>query len=72
MGRKYRTNKNGVGDYEVQTFMYKINILQVYIAQHREYSQYLIITLMEHNHYVAHLKLINQQYSKKFINIVLS
>ena len=28
---------------EVQTTMYKINKLQGYIVQHREYSQYFII-----------------------------
>ena len=30
----------GVGDKEVQTTMYKMNKLQGYIVQHREYSQY--------------------------------
>ena len=34
-----------VGDYEVQTTMYKINKLQGYIVQPREYSQNFIITL---------------------------
>ena len=33
--------KIGVGDEEVQTTMYKINKIQGYIIQHREYSQYL-------------------------------
>ena len=31
-------------DYEAQTTMYKINKLQGYIVQHREYTQYFIIT----------------------------
>ena len=39
--------KTGVGNSEVQTTMYKINRLQGYIAQHREYSQYFIITIKE-------------------------
>ena len=30
---------------EVQTTMYKINKLQGYLVQHREYSQYLIIAI---------------------------
>jgi len=30
---------------EVQTTMYKINKLQGYIIQHREYSQYFIIAI---------------------------
>ena len=34
-----------VGGKEVQTIMYKMNKLQRYIAQHREYSQYFIISL---------------------------
>ena len=38
-------DKIGVGDYEVQTTMYKVSKLQGYIAQHREYSQYFIITI---------------------------
>ena len=37
--------KIGEGDEEVQTTMYQINKLQGYIVQHREYSQYFIITL---------------------------
>ena len=37
-----------IGDEEVQTTMYKINKLQGYIVQHREYSQYFII-IMEYN-----------------------
>ena len=32
---------------EVQTTLYKINKLQGYIIQHREYSQYFIITISE-------------------------
>ena len=35
----------GVGNYEVQTILYKINKLQVYIVQHREYSQYFIMSI---------------------------
>ena len=38
-------SKTGAETYEVQTIMYKINKLQGYIVQHREYSQYFIITL---------------------------
>ena len=34
-----------VGDEEIQNTMCKINKLQGYIIQHREYSQYFIITL---------------------------
>ena len=37
--------KMRVGDEEVQTTMYKINKLQGYIVQHREYSQYFTVTL---------------------------
>ena len=43
--------------------MYKINKLQGYIAQHREYSEYFIITingvypLKIVIHYIVHLKL---------------
>ena len=38
--------KVGVGDKEVQTTTYyKINKLQGYVVQHREYSQYFIITI---------------------------
>ena len=39
------SSKIGVGDEEVQTTPYEINKLQGYIIQHREYSQYFIITL---------------------------
>ena len=35
----------GVRDKGVQNTMYKINKIQGYIAQHRQYSQYVIITL---------------------------
>ena len=44
--------------------MYKLNKLQGYIVQHREYSQYFIINikgikpLKIVNHYVVHLKFI--------------
>ena len=38
------TRKKLKSDEEVQTTMYKINKLQGYIVQHREYSQYFIIT----------------------------
>ena len=34
-----------VGEQEVQTTVYEINKLQGYIIQHREYNQYLIITV---------------------------
>ena len=43
--------------------MYKMNNLQGYIVQYREYSQYVIITmngiesLKIVNHYIVHLKL---------------
>ena len=39
--------KIGVGEEEVQTIdtMYKINKLQGYIIQHKEYSQHFIITI---------------------------
>ena len=37
----------GVGDSEIQTAMYKINELQGYIVQHREYSQHIRITIKE-------------------------
>ena len=37
--------KPGVGNKEVQTTMYEINKLQGYIVQHREYSQYFMITV---------------------------
>ena len=33
------------GDKKVKTTIYKINKPQGYIVQHREYSQYFIITL---------------------------
>ena len=35
----------GVRGSVVQTTMYKINELQGYIVQHREYSQYFIVTI---------------------------
>ena len=41
-----RRGKSAVGDLEAQTTMYEINKLQGYIVQHREYSQYIIITLI--------------------------
>ena len=34
-----------VGDEEVQTTRYKINKIQGYSVQHREYTQYFTITL---------------------------
>ena len=43
--RQRGKGQDGVGDQEVQTTMYKINKLQGYILQHREYSQYFIITI---------------------------
>ena len=33
------------GDKEVQTIMYELNKLRGYTVQHREYSQYLIMTV---------------------------
>ena len=44
-GERGKGGKIGAETYKVQTTMYKINKLQGYIAQHREYSQYFIITL---------------------------
>ena len=41
--RERGRSKIGVGDYEAQTTMHKINKLQGYIVQYREYSQYFII-----------------------------
>ena len=38
-------SKIGLIDYKVQTTMYKINKLQGYITQHREYSQYFRATI---------------------------
>ena len=37
--------KVGVGDYEIQSTLYKINKHQGYIAQYRKYDQYFITTL---------------------------
>ena len=54
--------REGEGDYEVQTTMYKISKLQGYIAQYKEYSQNFIITIIGVqplkivNHYVVRLK----------------
>ena len=48
-------------DSEVQTIRCEINKLQGYIVQHREYSQYFIVTingaelLKIVDHYVVHL-----------------
>ena len=39
-GYQYREGRG-----EGQSTMYKINKLQGYIVQHREYSQYIIITI---------------------------
>ena len=56
--------KIGIGDEEIRTTMYKINKLQGYKVQHKEYSQYFIITVNGIssskivNHYYVHLKLI--------------
>ena len=36
-----REEKDGVGDSEAQTTMYKRNMLQRYIVQHSEYSHIL-------------------------------
>ena len=43
-GKDGRKGKIGVG-VKVQTTKYKINKLQRYIVQHRDYIQYFIITL---------------------------
>ena len=59
-----QAGKIGLGDQEIQTTTYEINKLQGHNAQHREYSQYLIITingvqpLKIVNHYAVQLKLI--------------
>ena len=59
-----RGGEIGQGDEEVQTTRYKINKLQGCNVQHREYSQYFIITLNGEysinilNHLAVHLKLI--------------
>ena len=44
-GYQWGERKGEVGDWEVQNTMHKINKLQGYIVQHREYNQYFIITL---------------------------
>ena len=43
--RKGGRGKRGVGDYEVQTTVDKINKLQGCILQHRGYSQYFLIII---------------------------
>ena len=40
--RNWGSRKIGVRDEEVQTSIYKINKLQRYIVQNREYGQYFI------------------------------
>ena len=45
MGRWKGWGKKGVEDKEVQTTMYKVNKLQGYIVQRKEFGQYFIITL---------------------------
>ena len=45
MGKGRRGKKIGVWGLEIQSAMHKINKLQDYIIQHREYSQYFIITI---------------------------
>ena len=60
--------------------MHKINKLQGYIIQHREYNQYFIITrngiqtLNVVNHYVSHLKhiMLYVNYSSKKKNQFIS
>ena len=42
-GRGEATRK--VGSQEVKTAMYKINKVQGYVVQHKDYSQYFLITL---------------------------
>ena len=44
-GGGVRLGKIGVGDWEIQITMYKINKIQIYVIQHREYSQHSIITI---------------------------
>ena len=44
-GRRVGEGQISEGGSEVQTTMYKINKLQGYNIQHREYSQYFVITL---------------------------
>ena len=41
----HRWSKTEEGDEEVHTTMYKINKQQGYVVQHRDYSQYFIITI---------------------------
>ena len=56
---------------EVQTTIYKMNKLQGYTVQHRNYSQYFKITLNGIysikilNHYVVHFNNVNQLYFNK-------
>ena len=58
--RKGWERQNSGRGFGVQTIMYKINKLQGHIAQHREYSQYFIVTTKGVevfkivNHYVVH------------------
>ena len=55
-----RTYALGIKRYKL---LYKVNKLQGHIVQHRDYSQYFVITikgiqpLKIMNHYVVHLKL---------------
>ena len=46
-GKGRRRGKIGLGDEEMQTIMSEVNKLQGYIIQHREYSQYFVITINE-------------------------
>ena len=49
--------------------MYKINKLQEYIVQHREYSLYFIITI-NGKIYLVTLKIVNHCYTPETYNIV--
>ena len=44
-GERRGTGKIEEGDLEVKTTMYKINKLQGYTVQHRDYNQYFIISI---------------------------
>ena len=60
-GERRMKGQNRGEDSEVQTIRCEINKLQGYIVQHREYSQYFIVTingaelLKIVDHYVVHL-----------------
>ena len=68
----------GVGDSEVQATMYKRNMLQGYIEQHREHSQYFItINRVEsikilNNYFTPETNNVNQLYLNKKVLLLLS